>query len=116
VACVYHHVGVPKVDDRVATAAYRIAQEALTNVARHSHATRVDVSLRTEGNFLSLAVEDDGRGFEPRELSESKGLGVVGMRERAELIGGTLAIRSSPGEGTSVRLTVPLFGAKRALH
>jgi PAS domain S-box-containing protein len=116
VACVYHHVGVPKVDDRVATAAYRIAQEALTNVARHSHATRVDVSLRTEGNFLSLAVEDDGRGFEPRELSESKGLGVVGMRERAELIGGTLAIRSSPGEGTSVRLTVPLSGAKRALH
>jgi signal transduction histidine kinase len=104
------------VDDRIATAAYRIAQEALTNVARHSHATRVDVSLRTEGDFLSLDVEDDGRGFEPRELAESRGLGVVGMRERAELIGGTLAIRSRPGEGTSVRLTVPLSGAKRALH
>jgi PAS domain S-box-containing protein len=116
VACVYHHFDIPKVDDRIATAAYRIAQEALTNVARHSHATRVDVSLRTEGDFLSLDVEDDGRGFEPRELAESKGLGVVGMRERAELIGGTLAIRSRPGEGTSVRLTVPLSGAKRALH
>jgi signal transduction histidine kinase len=61
-------------------------------------------------------VEDNGQGFEPGELSSSRGLGVLGMRERAELIGGTLAIRSRPGEGTSVRLTVPLSGAKRALH
>jgi PAS domain S-box-containing protein len=115
-ACTYRHFDVPKVDDRIATAAYRIAQEALTNVARHSHATRVDVSLQTGGDFLSLAVEDNGQGFEPGELSSSRGLGVLGMRERAELIGGTLAIRSRPGEGTSVRLTVPLSGAKRALH
>ena len=115
-SCVFRHFDVPKVDDRIATAAYRIAQEALTNVARHSHATRVDVSLRTAGDLLSLAVEDNGQGFEPGELSSSKGLGVLGMRERAELIGGTLAIRSRPGEGTSVRLTVPLSGAKRALH
>jgi PAS domain S-box-containing protein len=112
VHCVYRHQDVPKVDDRIATSAYRIAQEALTNVARHSLASRVDVSLRAAEGFLSLSVEDDGRGFDPRELAESKGLGVAGMRERAELIGGDLTIRSRPGEGTKVRLKVPLAGAK----
>ncbi|MBI5419562.1 MAG: PAS domain-containing protein [Deltaproteobacteria bacterium] len=116
VACVYNHSDVPRVDDRVATSAYRIAQEALTNVARHSLATRVDVSLRAEEGALTLSVEDDGRGFDPRELSESKGLGVAGMRERAELIGGKLSVRSRPGEGTKVCLRVPLGGAKEVLH
>ena len=110
------HAGVPKVSDRVATAAYRIAQEALTNVARHSKASRVDVSLRAEGEILTLSVEDDGRGFDLRELPESVGLGVVGMRERAELIGGTLEIRSRPGEGTRVHLKVPVDGAGEVLH
>lgn len=115
-SCVFRHAGMPKVDERVATAAYRIAQEALTNVARHSKASRVDVSLRAEGDILTLSVEDDGRGFELRELPESVGLGVVGMRERAELIGGTLEIRSRPGEGTRVRLKVPVDGAGEILH
>ncbi|MGB3399802.1 MAG: PAS domain-containing protein [Candidatus Deferrimicrobiaceae bacterium] len=113
---VFRHAGVPKVSDRVATAAYRIAQEALTNVARHSKASRVDVSLRAEGEILTLSVEDDGRGFDLRELPESVGLGVVGMRERAELIGGTLEIRSRPGEGTRVHLKVPIDGAGEVLH
>ena len=115
-SCVFRHAGVPKVSDRVATAAYRIAQEALTNVARHSKASSVDVSLRAEGEILTLSVEDDGRGFDLRELPESVGLGVVGMRERAELIGGTLEIRSRPGGGTRVRLKVPVHGAGEVLH
>ncbi len=116
VSCVFRHAGVPKVSDRVATAAYRITQEALTNVARHSRASRVDVSLRAEGEILTLSVEDDGRGFDLRELSESTGLGVAGMRERAELIGGTLEIRSRPGEGTRVHLKVPVVGSAEVFH
>jgi len=116
VSCVFRHAGVPKVSDRVATAAYRIAQEALTNVVRHSKASRVDVSLRAEAGLLTLSVEDDGRGFDDRKLSESRGLGVIGMRERAELIGGTLEIRSRPGEGTRVHLKVPVDGAREVLH
>jgi signal transduction histidine kinase len=109
-ACVFRQGAVPKVDDRVATSMYRIAQEALTNVVRHSAASRVDVALRAEEGVLSLTVEDDGRGFAPEELVESQGLGVVGMRERAELIGGRLDVSSSPGKGTLVRLDIPLEG------
>ena len=105
-----------KVSDRVATAAYRIAQEALTNVARHSKASHVDVSRRAEGEILTLSVEDDGRGFDLRELPESAGLEVAGMRERAERIGGVLEIMSRPGEGTRVRLKVPVAGAEEVLH
>jgi PAS domain S-box-containing protein len=108
IRCVYRHRGAPRIADKVATAAYRIAQESLTNVARHSGASRVDVSLRLEEGVLLLSVEDDGAGFDPERLSESKGLGVVGMRERASLIGGALSIGSRPGGGTRIDLRVPL--------
>lgn len=110
VACAFRHFGVPKVEDRIATSVYRIAQEALTNVLRHSGASRADVSLRGEEGILTLSVEDDGKGFDLRELSNSGGLGVVGMRERAELIGGTLEIRSDPGGGTVVLMKIPACG------
>ena len=116
VSCVFRHYDVPKVGDRIATAAYRIAQEALTNVARHSSASSVDISIRAEGGVLTLSVEDDGRGFDLRALEESRGLGVVGMRERAELAGGTLTIRSRPGRGTQVRLTAPLDAPGEVFH
>ncbi|MBW6502924.1 PAS domain-containing protein [bacterium] len=106
--CVYRPHGALRIPDRAATAAYRIAQEALTNVARHSGASRVDVSLRVEEGALLLSVEDDGRGFDPERLDESKGLGVIGMRERALLIGGALSIGSRPGGGTRIDLRVPL--------
>jgi signal transduction histidine kinase len=96
----------------VATAAYRIAQEALTNVARHSGASRVDVLLRVEEGALLLSVEDDGRGFGPERLEESKGLGVIGMRERASLIGGTLSIGPGAGGGIRIGLRIPLAVAK----
>ena len=85
---------------------YRVAQEALSNAARHSGAGRVEVRLRRlEGGGVELSVADDGRGF---AFDESEGgLGIAGMRERALLIGGELTIESRPGRGTTVRLTVP---------
>jgi two-component system sensor histidine kinase UhpB len=85
---------------------YRVAQEALSNAARHSGAGRVEVRLqRLEGGDVELAVSDDGRGF---AFDESEGgLGIAGMRERALLIGGELTIESRPSRGTTVRLHVP---------
>jgi two-component system sensor histidine kinase UhpB len=85
---------------------YRVAQEALSNAARHSEAGRVEVRLRRlEDGGVELTVADEGRGFAFAE--SERGLGIGGMRERALLIGGELTIESRPGRGTSVRLTVP---------
>jgi len=84
---------------------YRVAQEALTNVARHAGATHVDLDLRGEAGRTTLTVRDDGRGMSPESLRSSNG--IRGMRERAMLIGASLAIDSRPGQGTEVRLTVP---------
>ena len=85
---------------------YRVAQEALSNAARHSGAARVEVRLRrTEGSGVVLEVADDGCGFAFDE--SERGLGIGGMRERALLIGAELTIESRPGHGTTVRLVVP---------
>ena len=110
ITCVFEHANVPVTNDTVATASYRIAQEALTNVARHSFAGRVDVALGTEKGILTLAVSDNGRGFNALELSESECLGVAGMQERASLAGGILEVQSRPGKGTSVYFRVPING------
>jgi two-component system sensor histidine kinase UhpB len=91
-------------DDDVQLVVYRVAQEALTNAARHSDAQRIAVSLRRSGDRVDLEISDDGRGF-AFEQSE-RGLGIGGMRERALLIGAELTIESRPGEGTTVRLSV----------
>jgi signal transduction histidine kinase len=92
-------------------AIYRIVQEALTNVARHAAAKVVTVELRAEGGDLVLSVEDDGRGFVPGSPEASRGNGLGGMRERAELSGGTLALTSRPGGGTRLVVTLPAPGA-----
>ncbi len=112
IRCFYHPGGEPRITDKAATAVYRIVQEALTNVARHSGASRVDVLLRVEEGALLLSVEDDGRGFDPKRLDESKGLGVIGMRERASLVGGTLSIGPGPGGGIRIELRIPLAAAE----
>ena len=84
---------------------YRVAQEALSNAARHSGGRRIAVTLRHDGPAVELTVADDGRGF-AFDQSE-RGLGIGGMRERALLVGGELTIESRPGRGTTVRLTLP---------
>jgi two-component system, chemotaxis family, CheB/CheR fusion protein len=82
---------------------YRIAQEALTNVAKHAHASRVDVMLEAGEQFVVLVIEDDGVGFDHADnRSVERGVGLLGMRERAGLIGAAFQVESKPGEGTSI--------------
>ena len=89
------------------TTIYRVLQEALNNVAKHSRANRVGLSLRRTGEGVELAVQDNGVGFDRREefhaATSRRGLGIASMRERIELSGGSFTIESSPGQGTVVR-------------
>ena len=88
-------------------ALYRVAQEALTNVVRHAAARHASIVLTSSRDAIQLTVEDDGRGFDP-EASVSDHLGLAGMRERVELLGGTLRIEASPAEGTTIHVRLPL--------
>jgi signal transduction histidine kinase len=85
---------------------YRLVQEALNNVLKHAHASRVEVRLDLASNPATLEVCDDGAGFEPA-LRDGTGFGLRGMRERADRLRGQLAVESSPGAGTRVRISVP---------
>ncbi|MBV9598219.1 MAG: GAF domain-containing sensor histidine kinase [Chloroflexi bacterium] len=97
---------------RIESELFRIAQEALTNVRTHAHAHRVQIVLRRRGAALSLSVRDDGQGFSLKASTHSgDGHGLIGMRERARLLGGRLEIRSTPGHGTRVTARVPLESA-----
>ncbi|HEV8398281.1 MAG TPA: ATP-binding protein [Gemmatimonadales bacterium] len=98
----------PRLPDQIASHAFRIIQEALTNVTRHAKATRVDVTLRRAANTIILSVADNGIGFAPDSLSGLSSLGLVGMRERALACGGALMVRGKPGEGTSIVVTIPV--------
>ncbi len=95
-------------------AAYRIAQEALHNVAKHARAGRVVVRMTQRAKEVELAVSDDGRGFQPGAPSE--GLGLVSMAERGALVGGTVTIDSKPGRGTVVRARLPLSLNEHEAH
>lgn len=88
-------------------ALYRLAQEALTNVARHAGARNVDVELAARDGGFVLRVEDDGRGFSPGAPEASFGNGLAGMRERAELLGGSITIDAAPGRGTRLTARLP---------
>jgi two-component system NarL family sensor kinase len=92
---------------------FRIAQEALTNARKHSRAHSVEIGLHRRGTRLTLSVHDDGRGFSVTGVGHGDGQGVVGMRERARLLGGRLHISSAPGKGTRVTARVPLELAAR---
>jgi PAS domain S-box-containing protein len=95
-------------DRERATAVFRIFQEALTNVARHAQATRVEACLERQADCLVLQVRDNGRGISPQQLAGTKSLGLVGMRERVRLLSGELIIQAVPGSGTCVLIKVPL--------
>jgi two-component system, chemotaxis family, sensor kinase Cph1 len=85
-----------------------VAQEALNNVVKHAHASRVDVLLEARDDSVVLVIEDNGVGFDPHDASVAdKGIGLAGMRERASLIGGTLDVESHEGQGTAIYLRVP---------
>ncbi len=92
----------------VETAAYRIVQEAMTNVARHANATRLEIRMRTRDNEMLVDVRDDGRGITSEDLRGRAGLGLVGMRERARQIGATVDVEGVDGKGTIVSLRIPL--------
>ncbi len=95
-----------------ATAIFRIVQEAVSNIAKHAQAKNARVSLEFRKSEVLVLVEDDGQGFDPDSLKlpqdSGRGLGLLGMRERAELFGGTVEIESSPGQGARIRVRVPL--------
>ena len=96
------------VASNASTAMFRIFQETLTNVARHAHATRVEVVLQKQQDRLVLLIHDNGRGFDQTDPSLSKSLGLLGMRERAAILGGQVNISSTPGKGTTVTAWFPL--------
>jgi PAS domain S-box-containing protein len=95
-------------DSPTATGFFRIFQEALTNIARHSNATRVEVSLRIVDEELVLCVQDNGKGFKIDEARIQKTLGLLGMKERALMMGGRFEINNIPGQGVIVKINVPL--------
>ncbi|WP_018432637.1 hybrid sensor histidine kinase/response regulator [Paraburkholderia atlantica] len=105
--------GDPALSDAHATALFRIAQASLTNVARHADATRVEVTLASTAAKLVLQVRDDGRGFDHQVVRRDYSYGLLGMNERARLIGGSLSIDSAPGAGTMVSIHIPLDGEAR---
>jgi signal transduction histidine kinase len=86
---------------------YRIAQEALTNIAKHSGATHAEIRLEPKEDSLLLSIVDNGQGFEESEDNRKVGLGLIGMRERATLLGGTICIESVPNQGTRVLAEIP---------
>jgi signal transduction histidine kinase len=97
---------------QIETALFRVAQETITNIAKHSEAENVIINLELGDSLITLEIEDDGKGFDIEGISDikvgSRGLGLLGMKERALLLEGTLEVQSHPGSGTRVVVTVPL--------
>jgi signal transduction histidine kinase len=94
-----------RLEAEIESSLYRLVQEALSNAVKHASAERVVVELTEAGEFVTVLVRDDGSGFDPATRSE--GFGLLGMQERADLVGGSISIDSAPGSGTTVRATVP---------
>lgn len=109
----FHEVGEERrLPSAIETALFRVAQEALQNIARHADASDVEVSVEYHDEHVLIEVIDDGRGFDPVQGTEAdltgRGLGLLGMRERIELCDGEITIQSAPGQGTRVRVQVPI--------
>ena len=103
---------VEQVNSDQRTVLYRIAQEALTNIARHAHASHAEVKIQKQDGSVCMKIEDDGKGFREERAVRSKKnnrLGLLGMRERLEMIGGSFSIKSLPGAGTIVVAQIPII-------
>lgn len=101
---------IEKLDAPRRTALFRVAQEAMVNVGRHAEATRVDITIECTSKEACLTIADNGKSFDVEKALQGrgrKGLGLVGMRERVEMVGGRLHLESSPGEGTTIQAHVP---------
>ncbi|MBI4206765.1 MAG: response regulator [Betaproteobacteria bacterium] len=105
-----------ELDQARSTAAFRIFQEVLTNVARHAHATRVEVRMGVEADMLWLKVQDNGRGITEAKINSPKSLGFLGMRERVLPFDGEIEIEGQRGKGTTVTIRIPLRAPRRRLH
>ncbi len=107
----YGGTELPALPDAVTICFYRVLQESLTNAARHAHADQIRVVLRHDADRISLSVEDNGRGFDPGGVisasNQDAGIGLLGMRERLELLGGRLEINARPGHGTRLVASIP---------
>ena len=112
---VWFHVSgeVRSTNPEVAVCLYRIAQEAVSNAAKHSHAKEVWVEIRQLRDAIRLSIVDKGIGFDLGTFKAGRGLGLVSMRERVELISGSLTIKSAPGEGTCVEVRVPAVSRRQ---
>jgi len=107
--------GVEKLDNARRTILYRVAQEALTNVARHAQASVVDLSIDKLRDRICMKIKDDGRSFQVNHIlqaKKNKRLGLLGMRERVEMVGGNLRVESAPGQGTTIHAEIPLTNDK----
>ncbi len=103
-------------DEERSTALFRICQELLTNVARHAHATRVNVHLADHGELLCLKVEDNGRGIQEREFESPRSLGFIGLRERVLAFGGSIDVKGHAGKGTTVAVAIPSVVRQPVFH
>ena len=94
----------------VETVLYRVVQESLTNIARHARARHVTIAIRQEEDTLYVEVTDDGHGFDVTDIlsAEQRGLGLLGMQERIELLGGQFSLDSTPGSGTRIEIRLAL--------
>ena len=102
--------GVEEMEIARRTVLFRVAQEALTNVSRHAHARRVQLSIQKLAQGVGMKIKDDGRSFQVERVLHGRGskrLGLLGMRERVEMVGGTFCVESAPGKGTIVVVEIP---------
>jgi signal transduction histidine kinase len=100
------------IPESVSIAIYRILQEATTNIVKHAEAKQVIVKLQSDFQTISISIKDDGQGFNPESLPMDKGLGLLGMKERVEWLGGVFKIESAHGYGTSICAEFPLSSRK----
>jgi signal transduction histidine kinase len=110
--------GVEELDIAKRTVFFRVAQEALTNVARHAHARGVEVDFQKIQGVARMEIKDNGKSFQVERTLNARGnnrLGLLGMRERVEMVGGTFCVESAPDKGTTVRVEIPFVHARNGV-